>query len=63
MSKGKKWLVPFGTLSEPRQLILLWISFALPLAVWAIVSYVPFVWHPLVKIDDPGDVSYFTRMR
>ncbi|PTX93058.1 nitrate ABC transporter permease [Spartobacteria bacterium LR76] len=61
MSKGKKWLVPFGTLSEPRQLILLWISFTLPLAVWAIVSYVPFVWHPLVKIDDPGDVSYFTR--
>ncbi|MBN8710383.1 MAG: ABC transporter permease subunit [Verrucomicrobia bacterium] len=61
MSKGKKWLVPFGTLSEPRQLILLWISFALPLAVWAIVSYVPFVWHPLVKIDDPGGVSYFTR--
>jgi NitT/TauT family transport system permease protein len=42
-------------------LLLLWVSFALPLAVWAIVSYVPFVWHPLVKISDPGGVSYFTK--
>ncbi len=38
---------------------LVWASFLLPLAVWAIVSYVPFVWHPLVKITDPGGVSYF----
>jgi NitT/TauT family transport system permease protein len=27
---------------------------------WCIVSYVPFVWHPLVEITDAADVSYFT---
>jgi len=35
------------------------LAFVLPLALWAIVSYVPFVWHPLVKIETPGSVSYF----
>jgi NitT/TauT family transport system permease protein len=32
-------------------------AFALPLLVWSIVSYVPFVWHPLVRVHDPGDSS------
>lgn len=34
-------------------------SFLLPLLVWAIFSYVPFVWHPEVLISEPGGVSYF----
>ncbi|HLS97725.1 MAG TPA: ABC transporter permease [Porticoccaceae bacterium] len=34
-------------------------SFLLPLLVWALVSYVPFLWHPEVLISDPGGVSYF----
>jgi len=34
-------------------------SFLIPVLVWCIVSYVPFVWHPLVKITEPGGVSYF----
>lgn len=34
----------------------LWVSaFFLPLAVWCAVSYVPFLWHPLVLISDVGD--------
>jgi NitT/TauT family transport system permease protein len=34
----------------------LWVSaFILPLALWAVISYVPFVWHPLVLVTDPGD--------
>lgn len=41
------------------QLVLVWGSFLLPLVVWCVVSYVPFVWHPLMKISDPGGVSYF----
>jgi NitT/TauT family transport system permease protein len=32
-------------------------AFALPLLLWSIVSYVPFVWHPLVHVHDPGDVN------
>jgi NitT/TauT family transport system permease protein len=36
------------------------LAFVLPLATWSVISYVPFVWHPLVEIDSPGTVSYFT---
>ena len=34
-------------------------SFLLPLILWSIVSYVPFVWHPMMSITEPGDVDYF----
>ena len=36
-------------------------SFLLPLAAWCVVSYVPFVWHPDVKITDPGDSEVLTE--
>jgi NitT/TauT family transport system permease protein len=36
-------------------------SFAIPLALWCLVSYVPFIWHPFVKVEVPGAVSYFTE--
>jgi NitT/TauT family transport system permease protein len=35
------------------------LSFLLPIAVWALVSYVPWLWHPLVRVGSPGDVSWF----
>lgn len=38
----------------------LWVgvlSFVLPLSLWAIVSYVPFVWHPQVLVHHPGDTK------
>jgi NitT/TauT family transport system permease protein len=34
-------------------------SFALPLLLWCLVSYVPWLWHPKVEITEPGAVSYF----
>ncbi len=34
-------------------------SFLLPLLIWCMVSYVPYVWHPKVLITDPGGVDYF----
>ena len=34
-------------------------SFLLPLLVWCLVSYVPFVWHPKVQVQEPGGVDYF----
>lgn len=34
-------------------------SFVLPLLVWSLVSYVPFIWHPEIRIDQPGGVDYF----
>lgn len=45
---------------SPRKRSLLGVgSFLLPLLIWCVVSYVPFVWHPMVLISKPGDVDYF----
>jgi NitT/TauT family transport system permease protein len=54
------WLRPFGELPVGRRALLGALAFAIPLTVWSIVSYVPFVWHPMVKVSDPGDVSWLT---
>jgi len=35
------------------------LAFALPLGLWCLVSYVPWIWHPMVKVTDPGSVSWF----
>jgi NitT/TauT family transport system permease protein len=29
-------------------------AFLLPLGLWCLVSYAPFIWHPLVLVTDPG---------
>lgn len=44
-----------------RRLLLTILSFVIPLAIWALVSYVPFIWHPLVMITNAGDVDYFSE--
>ncbi len=35
------------------------LSFILPLMIWCLVSYVPFLWHPKVEVTDPGGVDWF----
>ena len=53
------WLAVLRPLSA-RHRAGLWVgSFLLPLLVWCVVSYVPFIWHPLVKVESAGDVSWF----
>lgn len=34
-------------------------SFLLPLLIWCAVSYIPFIWHPMVLVEQTGDVDYF----
>ncbi|MCB9495783.1 MAG: ABC transporter permease [Fibrobacteria bacterium] len=49
-----------GTLA-PRPRAILWVlSFLVPLLAWSAVSYVPWIWHPLVEVSEPGDVRWFT---
>ncbi len=49
-----------GVDAEARKRMLLGIgSFLLPLLVWCLVSYVPFLWHPKVYVTNPGGVDYF----
>jgi len=53
------WFAVRRELSPRKQTVLGVGSFLLPLLVWCIVSYVPFVWHPMVLVSNPGDVDYF----
>jgi NitT/TauT family transport system permease protein len=48
-------------LPSNRRSVLVALSFILPLLTWSIVSYVPFVWHPLMRVENPGSVSYFEQ--
>ena len=54
------WFAVGRELAPRRRLVLGILSFILPLLIWSLVSYVPFIWHPDVVVTDPGSVSYFT---
>ena len=54
------WSRPLAGLS-PRAGAGLWAaSFLAPLLIWCAVSYLPFVWHPMVRVTDPGDSTWLT---
>ncbi len=57
--KSSRWLVPFAKVSSRSGAIFGIASFVIPVLVWCIVSYVPFVWHPLMLVEEPGGVPYF----
>ena len=54
------WLGLKRELPRKRQLLLTALSFVIPLALWCLVSYVPWIWHPLIRVTDPGSVDYFS---
>jgi len=57
----RDWLGLKEELPHHRRLILTFISFVAPLLLWCVVSYVPWIWHPDMRITTPGDVDYFTE--
>ncbi len=54
------WLGLKKELPRRRRSLLTLLSFILPLALWSLVSYVPFLWHPLMRVTSPGDVEAFS---
>lgn len=46
-------------LSPGSRFALLILSFVLPVAIWCAISYLPFLWHPMVLVTAPGGVDYF----
>lgn len=56
-----QWFRVRARLSQRARILLALASILLPLAIWSTVSYVPFIWHPVVLISDPGDVDYFQQ--
>ncbi len=55
------WLGLKNELPQRRRLVLTLLSFVVPLALWCAVSYVPWLWHPNVRVTVPGDVDYFVE--
>ncbi len=54
-----QWFAVRKELRPKPRLFVSIMSFMLPLLVWCLVSYIPWIWHPKVEISDPGAVSYF----
>ncbi len=58
---SKSWTTPRVPLDKTSRIWLTFASFAIPILLWSLVSYSPYIWHPQMKISDPGDVSYFRK--
>ncbi len=58
---NRDWLGLKSELPQRRKFALVILSFAVPLALWCAVSYVPWLWHPHVRVTAPGDVDYFVE--
>jgi NitT/TauT family transport system permease protein len=47
----RDWFLIRRDLPHRRRLALAAVSFLLPITIWCVVSYVPWIWHPDVKIE------------
>ena len=54
-----QWFAVRKELRARPRLVVTIMSFIMPILLWCLVSYVPWIWHPMVEITDPGAVSYF----
>ncbi|HEY4187890.1 MAG TPA: ABC transporter permease [Polyangia bacterium] len=59
--RRRPWMRILGVLSPRQRFTLTLVSFLGPLFVWSAISYVPFIWHPMVRVADAGDSSWFSN--
>lgn len=57
----RDWLGLKQDLPPRRSALLAILSFVLPFALWAAVSYMPWLWHPNVRVTDPGESEWMTE--
>ncbi len=55
------WLAVRREPSAARRRWMVALSFLLPLGLWAAVSYIPWLWHPMVRVSDAGAASFFVK--
>jgi NitT/TauT family transport system permease protein len=55
---SESWFAIRKDVSQGRSLLLKIASFLLPLVLWCAVSYVPFIWHPMVRVTKVGGSSF-----
>ena len=58
MRRRSSWFGIRSPLSSRRTAVVKVAGFVLPLAVWCVISYVPFVWHPMMQITSAGDSDF-----
>lgn len=56
------WLAVRRDLPRGRRTFLTALSFLLPLVLWCVVSYVPFIWHPDVKLTLAANTERMTAV-
>ncbi len=54
----KRWFQVRHDVSASSRRLLAVLAFVLPLGLWGVVSYVPWIWHPVVKVVEPGAVAW-----
>lgn len=59
MTGSNRWFAVRKALPKERVAVLSVLSFLLPIFLWCLVSYTPFIWHPKIEITEPGDVDWF----
>jgi NitT/TauT family transport system permease protein len=57
----RDWLGLKEDLPHRRKVLLTVLSFLAPLVLWCAVSYIPWLWHPNMRVTVPGDVDYFVE--
>jgi NitT/TauT family transport system permease protein len=55
------WFAVARDLSPRRQAVLTVGAFVLPLLLWCVLSYVPFIWHPLITVTAPGGSTFLAK--
>ena len=55
IKRQNRWFGIRTDLSPSRQTLLTLASFCLPILLWITVSYVPFIWHPDIKVEISAD--------
>ncbi|CAA6676377.1 MULTISPECIES: ABC transporter permease [unclassified Lentimonas] len=56
------WFAVRKELSAKRRSLLVAASFILPILLWSIVSYTPFIWHPDIKLEISADRENVTTV-
>src|SRR5882672_9789360 len=58
---AERWFAVRRELSPKRQTLLTAGAFLLPLLAWCVLSYVPFIWHPLITVTTPGGSGFLAK--
>jgi NitT/TauT family transport system permease protein len=61
MEQKPQWFAIRSPLEQRRATMVRVGAFIVPLVIWCLVSYVPFIWHPYMQLTDTGDSMILTN--